>query len=182
MRAVTGKRRPQASRTGEAPSMPSIEGARHSCGGLFHLVSEPADIAIRGTAVRVPQDMFRCDGCGAERLSLEQLDAARERAAEKLREQESIMAPAEIRALREGFELSQAELERVLGLGPKTVVRWENGKVMPNQATSQLLLLIQRDPAALIFLAERRGITLQLPGRKVVAEAKPRRRIRRIEK
>jgi putative zinc finger/helix-turn-helix YgiT family protein len=158
--------------TGEQLSMPSLEGARHSCGGVFHLVSEPTDIAIRGTAVRVPQDMFRCDGCGAERISLEQLDAARERAAEKLREQEGIMSPGEIRALREAFELSQAELEHALGLGPKTVVRWESGKVMPNQATSQLLLLIQRDPSALVFLAERRGISLQLPGPPVVNEAR----------
>jgi putative zinc finger/helix-turn-helix YgiT family protein len=160
--------------TGEQPSMPSLDGARHSCGGVFHLVSEPTDIAIRGTTVRVPQDLFRCDSCGAERISLEQLDAARERAAEKLREAERILTPAEIRALREAFELSQAELEHALGLGPKTVVRWESGKVMPNQATSQLLLLIKRDPAALIFLADRRGVTLKLPGPPVVNEAKVR--------
>jgi len=83
----------------------SLAGASHSCGGTFELVREPADIQIRGTTVRVDRDLFRCSGCGADRLTLEQIDAARQAAAEKLRLQEGIMAPEEIRDLRNSLGL-----------------------------------------------------------------------------
>lgn len=64
---------------------PSLEGLHHSCGGTFALVVEPTEIAIRGITVRVPQEFFRCSKCNAERLTLEQMDAARHLAAEQLR-------------------------------------------------------------------------------------------------
>jgi len=38
-----------------------------------------------------------------------------------------LLAPEEIRSIRARYGLSQAELERMLGLGAKTVVRWEPG-------------------------------------------------------
>jgi len=38
-----------------------------------------------------------------------------------------LLAPEEIRSIRARYALSQAELERMLGLAAKTVVRWERG-------------------------------------------------------
>jgi HTH-type transcriptional regulator/antitoxin MqsA len=163
MSAVSRVRRRNATHAGTPGEPPSLSGTPHDCGGAFELVRIPGDVRIRGTTVRVDREVYRCASCGAERATLDQVDAAREAAAEKLRREEGIMSPAEIRDLRNSLGLSQAELERALGLGPKTVVRWESGKVMPNQATSALLLLIGRDPSALEFLASRQGLRVEVP-------------------
>lgn len=64
----------------------------------------------------------------------------------------SSLTPDEIRGIRESFGLSQAAFEAALGLGPKTVVRWETGKVTPSRASTLLLVLLRRYPDALAHL------------------------------
>jgi putative zinc finger/helix-turn-helix YgiT family protein len=136
-------------------SAPSLDGAEHSCGGTFAQVSGTQEIVIRGETVAVVADFYRCSGCGEERIDLDQLDRARVAAAKALTAAEGLLQPEEIRALREGLGLTQSAFEQALGLGPKTMVRWETGRVMPSQAMALLLLLIKRDPSAMGFLTAR---------------------------
>lgn len=136
-------------------SAPSFDGAEHSCGGVFAVVREPQEIAIRGTTVTVTGEFYRCSGCGEERFDLDQIDRARLAAAESVTKAEGLLLPEEIRALRERLGLTQDAFEDALGLGRKTMVRWETGKVMPSQSMALLLLLIDRDPTAMGFLAAR---------------------------
>jgi putative zinc finger/helix-turn-helix YgiT family protein len=103
----------------------------------------------------VPAEFYRCSGCGEERFDLEQVDRARAAAAEALTRAEGLLLPEEIRALRERLGLTQDAFEDALGLGRKTMVRWETGKVMPSQSMALLLLLLKRDPSAMKFLMAR---------------------------
>lgn len=141
----------------------TLEGRRHRCGGAFHLLFEPADVRVRGGTVPVKRRLFRCDGCGEERFTLAQVTAARREAADAVREDEGLLAPAEIRALRERLGLSQNTLEHVLGLGTETVVRWEAGKVLQSRAADNLLRLVDRDRSALEYLTRRMAEASTVP-------------------
>jgi HTH-type transcriptional regulator / antitoxin MqsA len=133
----------------------------HECGGSYQLFTGPAAVTIRGTEITADQTRYRCDRCGEERLTAAQSDAWEERvyAAYEAHPRRRLL-PREIRALRERLRLSQPQLENALGLGEKTVVRWEAGRVVQNQATDDLLRLIDRDPSALRFLAQLHGAAL----------------------
>lgn len=134
---------------------------RHECGGDYAIVAEPVTAVVRGTPVTASQSRYRCQDCGEERLTGAQADAYE---AEVYRLYEAMpdrrLLPEEIRSLRERLGLTQPQMEAALGIGEKTVVRWETGRVLQNQATDNLLRLIDRDPSAIEHLAELHGVEL----------------------
>lgn len=132
---------------------PSLDGVAHACGEAFALVREPQEVLIRGTAVVVEAEFYRCSGCGEERYDLDQMDSARAAAAAKLTRDEGLLLPEEIMALRRSLSMTQAEFEKALGFGEKTVVRWETGKVIPGRSAALLLVALRRDPALMTYFA-----------------------------
>jgi HTH-type transcriptional regulator/antitoxin MqsA len=99
--------------------------------------------------------------CGGELYAPGQAAATQRRASARIREQDGLLRPEEIRAIRERLGLSQRAFERLLGVGAKTVVRWERGTVFQNRATDALLRLVGSFGAAAEFLAERHGVELR---------------------
>jgi putative zinc finger/helix-turn-helix YgiT family protein len=138
----------------------------HACGGTLRIQAEEATFRIHNAEVPVTEYYWRCDQCGEELVSEELAQVTQQEAAASYREAERRLAPEEIRALRDRYGLSQELMERTLGLGAKTWVRWETGRVIPNRSMDNLLRLIDRDPMALAFLAELHGVDepLQLRG------------------
>jgi putative zinc finger/helix-turn-helix YgiT family protein len=132
---------------------PALDGIEHSCGGSFLLVREPQEVQIRATTVVVEAEFYRCSGCGEERYDLDQVDSARAAAAAKLTSDEGLLTPEEILALRESFDMTQAAFEAALGFGEKTVVRWENGKVIPGRSAALLLVALRRDSSLMNYFA-----------------------------
>ena len=61
----------------------------------------------------------------------------------KYRQKHNLMHPADIRAMREKYHLSQTAFARILGLGDKTITRYENGSI-PDAAPNNLLELVQQ--------------------------------------
>lgn len=61
--------------------------------------------------------------------------------------------------------LSQAEFERLLGTGPKTVVRWERSTVTQSSTADTLMRVLMKHPEALYDLA----LELDLPARGAAA-------------
>lgn len=131
---------------------------KHSCGGDFVESVGTLKATIRGVTVEVEQEELRCNRCGETRVSLDSAERAEERVGALVRDRLGLLHPGEIRELRDGLGLTQADLESQLGLGSKTVVRWESGRVIQNKATDNLLRLIQRDPTALAFLSGLQGV------------------------
>jgi putative zinc finger/helix-turn-helix YgiT family protein len=132
----------------------------HGCGGSLVIQEQPGTFHIGGTDVPVTELYWRCDLCGEELLTEDLAELIEQEAAEAFRRMYRRLAPGEIRAIRERLGLTQELIERALGLGPKTWVRWESGRVLPNRAADNLLRLIERDCGALIHLAELNGIEL----------------------
>lgn len=133
----------------------------HDCADHLQPVERIRDFPIHGTTVSVREELYRCGVCGEEEYSFEQAVAVERRAGELYREDNGFLQADEIVAMRRRWGLSQAQMEDALGVGRKTVARWEAGRVLQGRALDNLLRAIDRFPAVLPFLAERRGTTVQ---------------------
>jgi putative zinc finger/helix-turn-helix YgiT family protein len=132
----------------------------HSCADHFETVEREREFPIHGTTVTVREQVQRCTVCGEEEYSYAQATAAERRAGEIFREQNGFLHSDEIVAMRRRWGVTQAELEAALGLGRKTVARWEAGRVLQTRALDNLLRVIDRFPEVLGFLAARQGVSV----------------------
>lgn len=107
-----------------------------------------------GTLLAYQDELMACGACGERYYTYKQsLSSSRARAG-ALRRHAGLLTPEEIRAFREREGLTQAQLESVLGTGPKTVVRWERGTVCQSRAADRLLRLLMANPSNIAALAE----------------------------
>jgi HTH-type transcriptional regulator/antitoxin MqsA len=74
-----------------------------------------------------------------------------------VRREEGLLMPDEIREIRQRYGLSQADLERLIGAGPKTVVRWERGTTFQNRTADTLLRVLRDHPEVMAELTRERG-------------------------
>jgi HTH-type transcriptional regulator / antitoxin MqsA len=130
------------------------------CAGEYREVVEPQTFRVRGRQVTVPVTLLRCDGCGDVLYSPEQADRAQQAVYAEIRRRENLLAPAEIAAIRKTLGLKQEEFERLLGVGPKTLVRWESGRVFQSKAADALMRLVRADRENAVRLAGWNGVTL----------------------
>lgn len=133
----------------------------HLCDTEADLVRDVQEIKLGKRKVSLEQESYRCPECGERWLTAVQLDESNREASRLIRQREGLLQAAEIRAIRTELGLSQAELEKLLGVGPKTVVRWERGSIFQNTATDTLLRSIAEVPALAEHLAARRGVELR---------------------
>ena len=131
--------------------------ATHDCADHLQPMERDRDVPIHGTTVRVREALYRCAVCGEEEYTLEQATAAERRAGEVYRAENGFLQPDEIVGLRRRWGITQAQLEDALGVGKKTVARWEAGRVLQSRALDNLLRAIDRFPPVLGYLAERQG-------------------------
>ena len=130
----------------------------HHCADNFDLVHRAGTRMISGVEIPVQESLYRCRVCGAEEYSLAQAEAAQREAGARYREVYRFLRPDEIVALRKRLGLTQDYLERILGLGRKTIARWEAGRVLQSRAMDNLLRAITHVPDLLDFFAQRAGL------------------------
>src|SRR5262249_8675722 len=95
---------------------------------------------------------LECPGCGAIVLSFEDAKRLHECASEIYRRKHGLLSADDIRALRERFDLKQAELARLLRLGANTVSRSEGGRNVQTGPMDILLRMIRDLPGTIDFL------------------------------
>jgi HTH-type transcriptional regulator/antitoxin MqsA len=114
------------------------------CSEELRVVAVPREIgADDGTLLGYADELFECVKCGEHFYSHGQAMASSRSRAAALRTHERLLTPAEIRDIRGRFDLSQADLEALLGVGAKTVVRWERGTVCQSRAVDALLRILE---------------------------------------
>ena len=97
---------------------------------------------VKGEEVTIDAHVRFCVHCDEE-LWDEELDAQNLLDAfAAYRRKHSLLQPAEIRATREKYGLSQTAFARVLGFGDKTITRYENGSIA-DAAQNNLIYLAQ---------------------------------------
>ena len=98
---------------------------------------------VKGEDISVNARVRFCTCCGID-LWDDELDGQNLLDAyAQYRQKHNLMNPADIRATREKYHLSQIAFARVLGLGDKTITRYENGSI-PDSAPNNLLELVQQ--------------------------------------
>lgn len=135
----------------------------HSCGNSAVPISQETELKLGGRCVSVLDEFMRCTTCEMEFYLPGQMDATQRRAIAKARSEEGLLLPEEIVSIRQELGLSQADFEKLLGVGPKTVVRWEKGTVFQNAATDALLRLVRANRANAELLAAMHGLVLTPP-------------------
>lgn len=130
------------------------------CDGEAVGVREERSVTVGRRSAIVEVDFARCNDCRGEFFLAGQLELAQRKASDAIRRAEGLQLAGEIRAIRQRLGLSQLQFERLLGVGPKTVVRWEGGTVFQNRATDSLLRLVDALPEAAIVLARWHGVEL----------------------
>ena len=120
--------------------------------------------ASDGTTVPYADDVTVCASCGETFYTHEQALASSRARAGALRTKDGLLTPDDIRALRQKYGLTQDGLERMLRVGPKTVVRWERGTVCQSAGIDTLMTLIRDEPSAARRLAARAGVDLEFGG------------------
>lgn len=129
-----------------------------TCGHPVRRVSGHQEVSVgRRTAV-VEVEYSRCDQCDEDFLEAGDMREIQRRASSQMRTEEGLLSGAEVKAIREGLGFSQAEFEEYLGVGKKTVVRWERETVFPSRSTDLLLRLIRDVPGTAEAIGEMRGV------------------------
>lgn len=130
------------------------------CGGISKPVVEAREIKVGRWMATVDDEFMRCESCGDEAYLPGQMKATHDRAAHVIREREKLVSPERVRAIRERYGITQSQLERLLGVGPKTVVRWERGSVIPSAAMNTLLKILESTPVIVAGLAMDTGVRI----------------------
>lgn len=127
------------------------------CDARTRLVAEHRTIhADDGTPLAWTDALYECVNCGERFYTNDQATASCRNHVAAVRAHERLLTPADIRGIRARFGLSQAGLEALLGLGAKTVVRWERGSVCQSRAADLLLRILESGGPAVFERAKRR--------------------------
>ena len=97
-----------------------------------HTVTKELVFNVKGESIPVIGDVLLCNDCGEE-LFDEELDSQTLDASyTTYRQRHDLLQPAQIEAIRNRYNLSAADFALSLGMGEKTVTRYENGGIQSN--------------------------------------------------
>lgn len=126
--------------------------ACHLCEGDARLTREERVVPVGRRRATILDVFYRC-ACGEEFYLPGMMDESLRRATAKVRDEDGLLAPDQVRALRERLGLTQPEFERLLGVGKNTCARWEAGTTPQSAGTDSLLRLIDANPENARLLA-----------------------------
>ena len=95
---------------------------------------------VKGENTTIIANICTCAVCGEEVYSLEHDDDNLCRAFIRYRQKHNLLTPEEIKDIRTGYGVSQVAFARILGVGDKTIARYENGCIQ-DEAINNLIML-----------------------------------------
>lgn len=128
----------------------------YACGGRIVHVTGDVKVRFRDRTVVVPDVAHEaCEACGERLFSLDEAEQLQRSAAEVVRAEQSLLTGEAIKSWRTERSLTQEDLEHLLGVGAKTVTRWERGLVFQSSTADRLLRVAMRFPS--VFRALQSG-------------------------
>ena len=132
--------------------------ADHACPACGTTTAEKRGklrLPVNGEEIEVPSAThLACPACGEILLRPQDSKRLTEDAIALYRKKHHLLSADEIRAIREHFGITQAELARLLRLGGNTVSRWESGRNVQTGAMDMLLRMIRDLPGSMEYLRE----------------------------
>jgi putative zinc finger/helix-turn-helix YgiT family protein len=128
------------------------------CGSREVVASdEPVMVTVKDVNIMVGGVAHEtCRSCGEEYFSGKMASLLQRKAVSQYREEYSLLSGDEVRAIRKQLGLTQAQLERLLGIATNTVTRWENEVIFQSRPVDLLLRLIRDAPSVPELLSEYR--------------------------
>jgi len=124
-----------------------------SCGTKMIEKRGTLRLPVNGEEISVPSALhLSCPKCGEVVLRFQDAKRLHEDAIAIYRKKHALLSADEIRAIRERFNLTQAELAGLLRLGANTASRWESGRNVQIAAMDILLRLIRDLPGSIDYL------------------------------
>jgi len=122
------------------------------CSGRLVKTTKPILAVCLGVKLKLfGLERSRCVSCKEEFFNPRQA-AEYSRVAKRQYSLQTSLKGADIARIRKKLNLSQAELEKKIGLGSKVVVRWENSKVRLPGPVNALFKLLEKNPRLLKLL------------------------------
>jgi len=110
-------------------------------------------LPVNGEEIAVPAAMhLRCPKCHEVVFRYQDARRLGEDAIAIYRRKHGLLSASEMRAIRERFDLTQAEFAGLLRLGGNTLSRWESGRNVQTEAMDTLLRLIRDVPGTIAYL------------------------------
>ncbi len=113
---------------------------------------------VKGKEITVNATICVCEECQNEVWNMEIDDDNLIQAYEVYRKQRGLLLPKEIKVIREQYGLSQVAFAKVLGVGEKSIARYENGSLQ-DEAQNNLILLV-KDPKVFLILFNKNKLKL----------------------
>lgn len=123
---------------------------------------------VKGEPITISTTVRVCAKCGEEVYDRELDSASLLKAYEVYRSLHGLINPADIKAMREKYGLTQRGLSNLLGMGEITIHRYESGSI-PDEVHNQLLLMVQ-SPENMQKILKTRGEVLSASQRKRIME------------
>ena len=117
------------------------------------LVQKEETYPVKGESTTINAIVCTCAHCGEEIMSFEYDDDNLRKAYAKYRSRHGLLQPEEIKAIREQYGVSQVTFARIIGVGDKTIARYENGSLQ-DEAINNLIVLA-RDPKNFSILLDK---------------------------
>ena len=132
-----------------------------SCGNQMVRGTRPMTMTYKGLSTTFDMPGLYCEACGEDVISGSDT-AVSDRELNKLKaEADGLLQPEQIRRIRKKLQLTQIEAGFLLGGGRNAFQRYELGSVLPSQAISNLLRLLDENPLELDILRRRPNATPQ---------------------
>ena len=129
----------------------------HACGGVMERDARPTAISYKGETMTIDLPGWYCASCGEAVLSANDMAVSDQALHEIKLRVEGLLAPEEVRNIRKHLKLSQRKAGAILGGGPRAFQKYESGITLVSRPMSNLLRLLDHDPARLKELGEESG-------------------------
>ncbi len=106
------------------------------------LVNKQETYPVKGEDITIDATVCTCSKCGEEVFSLEHDESNLERAYQQYRIHHKLLTPEKIKEIRNQYHISQVTFARILGVGDKTIARYEGGSLQ-DEAINNLIMLAQ---------------------------------------
>lgn len=125
------------------------------CGGPIEHMRGPVEWDVKGESITVPDvEHGMCEACGEVYFADGASRSVHRWAVDAYKNKHGLLSGQEVREIRTSLGLSQAKFEQLIGAGPKTVVRWENGSVFQNRTADTLMRVLRAHPDIAVELMD----------------------------
>jgi HTH-type transcriptional regulator / antitoxin MqsA len=114
-------------------------------------------IEYKGHKKEIDTTAWWCGSCGEAVLDRDVLAASEKASFELQAKVEDVLSPARVAAIRSRLGISQREAGELLGGGPRAFQKYESGPTALSVPMSNLLRLLENEPARLKELRKRRA-------------------------